>query len=119
MIPRAIAFALLVLVALPGSAWGLDTSPAQILANADRFDGKLVTITGKITNLRETVSRKGNQYYTYDLQEGQQSIKVFSFGRASCGEGSTATVEGRFRKVKTVSGRTFYNEVEAVTTRCR
>jgi len=114
-----VAWTIMWTLAVPWIAWGLDTTPAEILANADRFDGEVVTIAGKVTNLRETVSRRGNQYYTYDLHDGRPAIRIFSFGRAPCGEGATASVEGRFTKVKKVSGRTFYNEIEALSTRCR
>ena len=63
---RAIAaftFVLLLVVVLP--AWAVQTSPSEILANPDKYDGQDVTITGTITNLRETVSRKGNPYYLF------------------------------------------------------
>ena len=63
---RAIAaftFVLLLVVVLP--AWALQTSLSEILANPDKYDGQDVTITGTITNLHETVSRKGNPYYLF------------------------------------------------------
>lgn len=96
-----------------------DTSISTILQNPDSFDGQTVTLRGTVTNLRETVSRRGNPYYTYDLRQGDQTIRVFSFGKAPCSKEEAATVEGRFTKIKRVSGRTFYNEIEARTTRCR
>ncbi len=116
----SVSFVLALLVAvLVTTACGLDTGPSEILKDPDKFDGKTVTITGTVLNLRTTVSRKGNAYYAYDLRSGDVAIRVFSFGKPVCAEGVTATVEGRFTKVKRVSGRTFYNEVEARTTRCR
>ena len=44
---------------------------------------------------------------------------IFSFGAAPCADGASATVEGRFARVKRVSGRTFHNEVEAAKVACR
>ena len=102
------------------TAWGLDTTAAEILANTDRFDNKTVTITPGTSRTSERPSPAGAIRTTRtNLNDGRQPIRIFSFGRAPCPEGSRATVEGRFTKVKTVSGRTFYNEVEASSTGCR
>ncbi len=68
------AFGLLWATAPPAGA--LDASPSAILSSPDGFDGKSVTIHGTITNLRETVSRRGNPYYTLDLSDGRRAIRV-------------------------------------------
>jgi hypothetical protein len=109
--------ALLLLVTAP-PVGALDASPSAILTNPDGFDGKSVTVHGTITNLRETVSRRGNPYYTLDLSDGTRSIRVFSFGKAPCRSG-TATVEGTFEKVKQVGRLTFRNEITATQVTCR
>ena len=70
----------LVLLVKARPVGALDASPNAILTNPDRFDGKSVTIHGTITNLRETVSRRGNPYYTFDLSDGMRTVRVFSFG---------------------------------------
>ena len=90
----------------------------DILVNPDRYDHQAVTISGTVTNLRERVSRAGNAYYTFDLSDGRQVIRVFSFGNAPCGSGG-ATVEGTFEKVKRQGRYTFYNEVTATRVMCR
>jgi hypothetical protein len=81
-----VALTVAVTLALASSA-----SVAAILANPDRFDRQPVTINGAITHLRETVSGRGNTYYTFDLSDGTQAIRVFSFGTAPCRSGA-ATV---------------------------
>jgi hypothetical protein len=96
----------------------VDASPETILTNPARFDGQSVTVRGTISNLRETVSRRGNPYYTLDLSDGKQAIRVFSFGKAVCRTG-TATVEGTFARVKQVGRLTFYNEITATQVACR
>jgi len=110
------AFWLAVAIVLPASA--LDATPGGILASPDRFDGRAVTVRGTITNFRETVSRRGNPYYTLDLSDATGAIHVFSFGKAPCRSGA-AIVEGTFARVKKVSGRTFYNEITATQVTCR
>ncbi len=96
----------------------LDASPSAILSDPARFDGQPVTIHGTVTNLRETVSRRGNPYYTFDLNDGTRAVRVFSFGKAACRAGA-ATVEGTFEQVKRVGGSTFRNEVTATQVTCR
>ena len=114
-----IAIALLsCFLAAAASAQAVKSSPSELLANADRFDRQTVTISGTITNLQERVSRAGNPYYTLDLSDGEQAVRVFSFGKAPCRSGAVA-VEGRFEKVKRQGRYTFYNEVTATTVTCR
>jgi hypothetical protein len=116
---RALVLAALWLVAFsiqPGAA--PDASPSAILANPDRFDGQAVTIQGTVTNLRETVSRRCNPYYTFDLSDGTRAIRVFSFEKAACRVG-VATVEGTFEKVKQVGRLTFHNKITATQVTCR
>jgi len=113
----SVVIALVLLVTAP-PVGALDASPSAILTNPDGFDGKSVTIHGTITNLRETVSRRGNPYYTLDLSDGRRAIRVFSFGKAPCRSG-TATVEGTFAQVKQVGRLTFRNEITATQVTCR
>jgi hypothetical protein len=108
----------LIAVVTLASAEVVTTSPTALLAEPDRFDGQAVTIRGTVTNLQERVSRAGNPYYTLDLSDGKQAIRVFSFGAAPCRVG-VATVEGVFAKVKQRGRYTFYNEVTATRVTCR
>ncbi len=108
----------LLTVVIVRHASALDATPGAILANPDRFDGKAVTVRGTIANFRETISRRGNPYYTFDLSDGTGAIHVFSFGKAPCRSGPVI-VEGTFARVKQVSGRTFYNEITATQVTCR
>ncbi len=107
------------LIGVPAAADALDTSVSAILADPDRFDGQEVTIGGTITHLRQTVSRRGNPYYTFDLSDGTRTIRVFSFGRSPCKDGSAATVTGTFGKVHRVGRYVFSNEVTAMGVTCR
>jgi predicted dienelactone hydrolase len=93
------------------------TSPTEILASPERFDGRPVTISGTITNVQERISQAGNPYYTGDLSDGTQSIRVFSFGHASC-RGGHATVDGTFKTVTRQGHYTFYNEIAATRVAC-
>ncbi|MBI4218528.1 MAG: hypothetical protein HY682_00185 [Chloroflexi bacterium] len=115
---RTSVLAVAVLI-LPLAAWAVTASPGEILNDPDRFDGKLVTVTGSVTVLKAKISGKGNAYYTFTLDDAGRAITVFSFGKPECPEGRTATVEGQFQKVKRVGRYVFRNQIDAVTVRCR
>jgi hypothetical protein len=105
----------LALLLLPLRAASLETSPAEILARPDHFDGTVVTLNGTMTAPRPRVSRRGNAYYTFTLQ----GLTVFSFGAPPCPEGARVTVEGTFRKLKHQGSYTFRNQVDADRVVCR
>lgn len=67
------------LVAQPSTVVALDTLPGEILAHPDQFDQQTVTVRGSVTNLRQTTSQRGHPYYTFDLDDGRRSIRIFSF----------------------------------------
>ncbi len=121
MLPRLVArlgvalllFALFTLAL----AQSVRVSPSDILATPDRYDGQYVTLSGTITNLRETVSRRGNPYYTFDLSDGKATVRVFSFGTPPCRAGG-ATVEGTYQWIKRQGRYTFHNEVTASRIMC-
>jgi hypothetical protein len=105
------------LLAVTG-AHAVNTAPSEILTIPHRFDSQVVTLSGTIANLRERVSQRGNPYYTFNLSDGKQAVRVFSFGKAPCRSGS-ATVGGTFEKVKRPGRYTFYDEVTATRVTCR
>ena len=61
-----------ILILAACTAHALDVSPREILENPDRFDGRPVTVSGMILNLRETISQKGNPYYTFNLSDNER-----------------------------------------------
>jgi len=90
-------------------------SVSELLTNPDRFDGQPVTISGTMTNPRESVSRRGTRSYTFDFADGNQTILVRSFGKPPCRSGA-GTVEGTFEKAK--QGGHFSNVVTARSVTC-
>ena len=108
------SLALVALILTTSAASALTATASDIVANLDRFDGKAVTINGTIINFRETVSRRGNPYYTFDLSDGKQAVRVFSFGTTSCRSG-TATVDGTFEKVRRVGRSGVWAGIRSIT----
>jgi hypothetical protein len=52
----------------------------SIIRNPVLFDGKSVTIRGTAAAINETISRSGNAYSTFEVQDADAAIKVFIFG---------------------------------------
>ena len=105
------------LLSLPTTAPGqaIKTTPTEILQSADKYDGKMVQVEGKVVAPNFRTSKKGNAYTTFKVTDSQKStLSVFSFGTLPIKEGDTVKVMGRFQKVKQVPPRyTFYNEIDA------
>jgi hypothetical protein len=113
------ALALLFIVS-PSS--GAEDDIGSIVGNPAQFHGKTVTVRGTASAVRETVSRAGNPYATFQLQDKTGGIKVFTFGHPGIKIGDCVEVRGTYLQVNRKGPNTFYNEIEAQnvasTTRC-
>jgi len=74
-------------------------SVSELLSNPDRFHGQPVTISGTMSDLRDSISRRGTRYYTFHLSEGPKTVYVTSFVKPPCRAGAT-TVEGTFEQME-------------------
>ena len=108
----------LISVLLYAQPWRGATS-ATLPFDPVEADGQVVTLEGTVQRLDARVSHRGNAYFTFDLDTGTGSVRVFRFGVPKCAAGSRATVAGTFHRVKQVSGHTFYNELDAERVSCR
>ena len=90
-----------------------------ILSDPARYDGQAVTVDGTITYLDARISKRGNPYYTFKLDDGSGRVTVFAFGEPPCPAKSRVTVDGQFRRVKQVSGHTFHDQIDARRVACR
>ena len=116
---RTYAFVVVLSLALVVACEGADALVKALLADSARYDGQAVTLTGTVTQLDARVSRRGNPYYTFKLDDGSGRVPVFSFGQPPCPSPSRVTVDGEFRHVKRVGGHTFYDQVDARRVVCR
>ena len=85
----------------------------SIIRNPAQFDGKSVTIRGTAAAVNETISHSGNAYSTFEVQDADAAIKVFTWGHPGTKAGDLVQVTGVFQQVKRVRQYTFYNEIEA------
>lgn len=89
----------------------------DLLAEPDKWHGRAVVVTGSVGKLERRTSQRGNPYYTFLLNDGMQSVTVFSYGTPEVGDGSRVQVEGTFLKIKRVGKYTFQNQVDAIRIR--
>lgn len=91
-------------------------SVSQLLANAGRYDGKRVTVTGNALIVRKQSDSQGAPWTLMSLSDfdsGKTVMNVFGNGHAPVSNGDAVRVTGIFR-VKSPRGRyTFDNEIQA------
>ena len=102
-----------------GRRRGRDRQDLHVRPGPARYDGQAVSLAGTINALDARVSKRGNAYYTFKLDDGSGRVNVFAFGEPPCPSGSRVAIDGTFRRVKQVSGHTFYNQVDARHVVCR
>jgi len=90
-------------------------SVGELLANADRFNGQSVTVTGTISNVRGQPLRRGGAVYTFDLSDAAGTVHGTMFAKPLCQSGA-ATVEGTFGQTKNTSYS--FKEITARTVTC-
>ena len=92
----------------------MKTSLADIYANPNKYDGRMVQVEGKVLYLKAKVCKKGN-YTTLELDDKSgKSLTIFSYGHFPIIRGDTVKVTGIYKKVIHVPPRyTFYNEIDA------
>ena len=87
----------------------------SIVADPTTFDHQTVTLQGTAAALKETTSRRGNDYTTFKLQDpsGCGALDIFTWGHPAMSNGDHVRVEGVFETEHNEGGYTFYNEVVA------
>lgn len=90
-------------------------TPSDVLKKRDQYDKKVVTVAGTVKAFKAKTSKAGNDYLTFNLVSGKDSINVFSHGKLAkpLADGTKVEVKGVFVKEKTVGKMTFKNEVDA------
>lgn len=116
---RACAYVVVLLLLSVAAAEAADVSVKALLSDPTRYDGQPVSLAGTVTGLDARVSKRSNAYYTFKLDDGSGRLTVFEFGQPPCPAASPVAVDGVFRRVKQISGHTFYNQVDARRVACR
>jgi hypothetical protein len=90
------------------------TTVEDIMNNGDSYDGRKVTVTGTVSNLKVETLEIGKTYTTF-LLVGKSGgrVKVSVSGTLKIKPGQEVRVKGVYRKVRTTAHRYYYNEIEA------
>jgi hypothetical protein len=103
------------LLFLSAAANGADSTVHSIVASPRDFDHQMVRLRGTAVAVRETTSRRGNDYTTFKLQDltGGDTISVFVWGHPTLSNGDCVSVDGTFEMQHHQDQYVFYNEIEA------
>lgn len=86
----------------------------SIAADPAKFDHQHVTLNGDVADLKEITSHAGNEYTTFQLEDGTGSaLTTFIWGHPVLQNGEHVRVDGVFETEHHAGRYTFYNEVEA------
>lgn len=92
----------------------VETTADKIVAQKDSYDGKEVSVSGKISNLKFKTSEGGSKYTTFVLVgESGGRINVFISKHPKLKPTQKVKVTGLYRKVKKTGKYTFRNRIEA------
>lgn len=93
---RGIAFCSIALTVVSAARTSAeDATIKQILENPWRYNDESVVVKGTVTNLKPARSRRGDQYYTFDLSDGSRIMTVIMAGQPACASDTPVTVYGR------------------------
>jgi hypothetical protein len=111
LLAGATAFVLLTSAAVNA----VEITVCSIVANPAGFNSQIITLQGTTIALKETTSRRGNDYTTFKLQDpsGRCAVDIFTWGHPLLTNGDHVRVEGVFETEHHQSPYTFYNEVQA------
>jgi hypothetical protein len=88
---------------------------AELLKSPEKYDGKIVTLTGKAVKFQQKTSKAGNDYFTLKLLGKDDDERVSIYGRGEQKELKDDTVievTGKFAKEKKVGTVTYKFEVD-------
>lgn len=91
-----------------------ETTIEEITNKGDSYEGRTVSVTGTVSNLKFRALEVGNNYTTFMLaSKSGGRIKVFTWGKLTLKPGQKVQVTGVYRKVSKAGPRYFYNQIVA------
>src|SRR6516164_8287529 len=108
--------AIVVLLAYSITANAGEVGVCSLATNRASFDHQNITLQGTAIGVKETASRRGNDYTTFKLQDSTNhscTVNIFTWGHPKLTNGDHVRVEGVFETEHHQGSYTFYNEVEA------
>jgi hypothetical protein len=84
-----------------------------LIQDPARYDGKVVTVVGTITDYRERISNGGNPYTVFRLTEADASVLVFSWNKQGRADGQRVRVTGTFSRIVQAGTSPIGNQIQA------
>jgi hypothetical protein len=114
-LPLLAAAMIFVALAWTAIAYAAEINVCEIVAKPANFDHKTITLQGTATAVKETTSRRGNDYTTFKLQgpNGCGAVDIFTWGHPTLANGDHIQVDGVFETEHHQGHYTFHNEVQA------
>lgn len=115
---QAKKIALITLALIASVAFAADKMTVkELVADAKKFDGKPVTVSGLVDKFKQKTSKKGNDYFTFKLVDKGDKKKIVNlYGqgkpKVEVKDGQLLSVTGTYRLEKTVGNSTFKNEIQ-------
>jgi hypothetical protein len=115
----AFALAIGLVLSMSAKCIAADNVICTITRKPQEFDHKSVTLKGMAVNVKETTSRRGNDYTTFKLQDSTGcSVSIFTWGHPTLNNCDQVDVEGVFETEHHQGPYTFYNEIQATKVNC-
>ncbi len=92
---------------------GQDSPIARLLKNKGLYDGRKVTLQGRVENLQFRFSQRGNPYTIFRLRDRAARVRVYMRTHPTIAEGDSVQVSGTYHKERKVGRFTYRNEIEA------
>jgi hypothetical protein len=98
-----------------GIATAAEVTVHSLATNPSSFDHQTVTLQGTAVAVKETTSRRGDDYTTFKLQDqsGSDTVSIFAWGHPALTNGDHVRADGVFETEHHQGPYTFHNEVEA------
>jgi hypothetical protein len=115
----AFGLALGLVVSTSATCTAADEAICSMARKPQEFDHKSVALKGTAVNVKETTSRRGNDYTTFKLQDSAGcAVSIFTWGHPTSSTCDQVGVEGVFETEHHQGRYTFYNEIEATKVSC-
>ncbi|HEY9181052.1 MAG TPA: hypothetical protein VIO32_10060 [Candidatus Baltobacteraceae bacterium] len=83
----------------------------SIVRNQARYNGRQVSVTGRVSKLDQWTSRGGYVQETFSLCDGG-CVRVYMETHSAIHDGQLVTVRGQYYQAYAAGAKTFYNEIE-------
>lgn len=106
-----VAITLIAVGVLADKAIPVDT----LLAKVASYDGKTVTVTGKVAEFEAKTSKKGNKYTIFKLNGVKGTINIYFQTHVvkAPKNGDSVEITGVYKKERKVGSNTYKNELDA------